>query len=423
MKLLICIAGLLFCLFPYTQVIPLETYNQPYASIFAGLTVVVTWPLLVERFPRMDALALITLAVIGLLAFVLTCLPRPNAQEVKYLLIYLSPAIFAAAGFATVILYPKQADRAVLFAAVAWIFVGLVQTLFQPDFATGLVGVFGNAAGDIVDSGRGTLGLAPEPTHFGFHMIILAAALLLVGGRNGMAIACLVTAVLIARSSSAVLSLALGGFIFLCLFAKWARLGLLLIVPFYLMVGAIVHSGALPADLRITSLLTEFYQDPLYLVTSDASTNARLGGIYVGVQEIFKNLFLPAGLSSETWLARVGPIMSENLWLMNLSYSGIPSGILIVIYQIGIFGLLLLGFLLYRLLTGLRSHFETLLICAAVFVFFSQYLISTPGFGLLYGLALARRQVGIASTNRGDSYVAARVQHRQRHPYATPVEA
>lgn len=391
MRPLICIVALIFCLFPYTQIIPLESYNQPYAAIFSAAVLFVMWPVIADRFPFSDGVALGAMFIFGLLAFAATCLPGPRAQEVKYLLIYLSPILFAMAGFATILTFPRLADRAITASAGLWMLVGILQATVAPEFATQFVGEFGNAAGDIVDSGRGVLGLAPEPTHFGFHMIILAALLTLVGGRNVLALACVVTAVLIARSSSALLALILGSLIYFSIFGGRARLVLLLTLPLYYFVGVVVDSGTLPADWRITRLMTEFWYDPLYLLTSDASANARLGGIYVGIKEILANFLFPAGLNFDTWSSRVGPIMSENGWLIFLSLSGIPSGILIVIYQLGIFGLLTIGFMIYRMLTKLSSHAETLLVCTVVFVFFSQYMISTPGFGLIYGAILARK--------------------------------
>ncbi|WP_157096618.1 hypothetical protein [Tsuneonella dongtanensis] len=383
--------ALLFCMFPYTQIIPLESYNQPYAAVFSAAALLAMWPVISARFPFPDAVALGALAVLGLFAFAATCFPSPKPQEVKYLLIYLSPILFAMAGFATIHSFPALADKVITLSAFIWVLVGIVQATVAPDFATQLVGEFGDAADDLIDSGRGVLGLAPEPTHFGFHMIIMAALLVLVGGRNVMALVCIATAVLIARSSSALLALILGALIYFLIFGGRARLALVLIIPLYYLVGLLVDGGMLPAEWRITRLMTEFWYDPFYLLTSDASANARLGGIYVGAKEIVSNYFFPAGLSHETWFARVGPIMSENGWLIFISLTGIPSGILIAIYQLGIFGLLILGFMLWRMMTRLRSHIETLLVCSVVFVFFSQYMISTPGFGLIYGAVLARK--------------------------------
>jgi len=392
MRLVLCVIALLFCLFPYTQIIELDTYTQPYALIFSVLAAGASYSLLVERFPRTDFTVLAGLAVMGIVLLLLTCMPNPTPQEFKYLLMFVSPLVFALAAFAMATINPVLTDRLIVFAALVWMAVGAIQAFIAPGFASQFVGGFGEAAEVVVDSGRGVLGLAPEPTHFGFHMIIVAAALALVGGRNMLSIACLLTTVVIARSSSAMLALALGGVIYLVFYTRYARLLLLAVVPAYALLGAILESGMLPNGVRVVVLLRELYDDPWYLFTSDASANARLGGIYVGAKEILANMFLPAGMAHETWNQSTGPILSRNSWLLMLSDAGIPSGILIVIYQAGIFGLVLLAAILRRMLKGLHSQYETFLMCVVVFVFFSQYMISTPGFGMVLGLVIARNQ-------------------------------
>lgn len=390
MKKALYVLALLFCLFPYTQVIPLETYNQPYAIVFSTLAAIAAIPLVQRKFPRSDLIILATLAIAGLIGFLISSMPRPNAQELKYLLIYVSPLVFAIAAFAVTTEYPKLTDRMIVIAAGAWMFTGAVQATIAPGFLTQLVGSFSESANVVIESGRGVLGLAPEPTHFGFHMVILATLLAIVGGRNRMSLACLVTAVLLARSSSALLALVLGAFIYLLFFGRWARLLLVAIIPLYYLLGAILSTGILPEDTRLVSLLQTFYADPWYLVTSDGSANARLGGIIVGLQEIGRNGLMPAGLSWSNWVDAIGPAMGRNPWLLLLSDSGIPSGTLIVIYQLGMVGLVLMGFIHLRLLRGMRSHYEAFLMCSVVFVFLSQYMISTPGFGLILGVIIAR---------------------------------
>lgn len=391
MKQALYALALLFCLFPYTQIFEIESYNQPYALLLCGMVGIVALPLVQREFPRNDLYVLIALAVAGAFTFLVTCLPNPNTQEFKYLLIYISPIIFAVAAFAVIREYPRMADRIVVASALIWMFVGVVQTLVEPSFMTQFVGSFSDSATVVVDSGRGTLGLAPEPTHFGFHMLILATLLAVIGGRNLLSIACVLTAIVVARSSSALLAIILGGFIYLLIFGGWWRSLLIATVPMYYLIGVILNLAVLPEDLRIVQLMSQFYADPFYLITSDGSANARLGGIWVGMKEIAGNSLLPAGLSHDVWMTSIGIALAKNPWLIFLSESGIPSGLLIVIYQLGVIGLGLILYILFRILTGIQSQIETLLLCAIVFVFMSQYYLSTPGFGLLLGVVVARR--------------------------------
>jgi hypothetical protein len=229
-------------------------------------------------------------------------------------------------------------------------------------------------------------------------MVIMSAALLLVGGRNILAMACLATALLVARSSSALLAVAVGALVYLVFHTRKARLFLLALPVVWLVLGLMLEAGIFPPGARIVILLKTFYEDPFYLIVSDYSTNARLGGIWVGIQETLRHGLLPAGLSSEFWVDSIPGIMSRNPWLYGMSEAGIPSGLVIVIYQLGVFGLGLVGYFLWRMTTGLRSHAEAFLISAAIVVFFSQYMISAPGFGLLYGILLARRRAAAVRT-------------------------
>lgn len=387
-------------MFPYTQIIALDSYTQPYALMFSALASMVAFPTLRSYFPAKDAIALISLAFLGVAGFLISCMPSPTLQEMKYLLIYVSPIFFAFASFGIAVEYPKAADRIIAGAALAWMAVGLIQNVVDPSFATQFVGGFSEAAEVVVDSGRGTLGLAPEPTHFGFHMTILATALVLVGGRNWLSIACLITALVIARSSSAALALGLGAFIYLVIYGKKARLFLLLIIPIYFLLGAVLKSQTLPENVRLVILLNEFYNDPLYLLTSDASANARLGGIYVGAKQILSQYFFPAGMTEAAWVDAMGPILAKNPWLLMLSGAGIPSGILIVVFQFGFIVLIPMLFVLQSMMKGLRSQYETFLLCAVLFVFFSQYMISTPGFGVIYGCVIARKLYAARATRQ-----------------------
>ena len=185
------------------------------------------------------------------------------------------------------------------------------------------------------DAHAESLGLELHGERIGFSRPISEPAM----NRPGLALACVATAVLIARSSSAVLALSLGTIIYLAIFGRWGRWLLIAIVPLYFILGGILDSGLLPSDLRVVQLLKAFYEDPWYLITADTSANMRLGGIWVGLQESVERGFIPAGLDSAQWEAAVGPIMAKNPWLIALSPAGIASGLLIVVYQLGVLGL------------------------------------------------------------------------------------
>lgn len=392
MRILALSIGLIFCFFPYTQIIPIDAYNQPYALLFCALGALLSFDHLAREFPRHDMRLLFLLATLGVIVFLVTCMPDPNAIELKSLLAFLSPLVFAMAGFAIARSAPGLAYRIAVVSAGIWITVGLVQTLVSPTFATQFVGQWEEAAAVVVESGRGVLGLAPEPTHYGFHMLVVATALIVLGGQRYMLPGlCVLAAVLLARSSSAVLAIALGSMLYLAIYTTRARILLLAAIPAYFLVKALVQSDILPEGVRLFQILRLLFDNPTLLLAADASVNNRIGGVIVGVQEIWRNAFVPYGMSNEAWMEEIKSILGRNSWLMLLSTSGIPSGILIIIYQAGIFGMLLMFGIFKRMFSRHRFPAESWFVSVLFFVFMSQYSISAPGFGLVYGLIIARR--------------------------------
>lgn len=391
MRVLALAIGLIFCFFPYTQILEIESYNQPYALLFCALGALMSFNQLAREFPRHDMRLLFLLTAIGAVVFLITCMPDPSPVELKSLLSYLSPPIFCMAGFAIVRAAPGLASRIASVSAVTWISVGLVQTFVSPTFATQFVGQWEDAAAVVVESGRGVLGLAPEPTHFGFHMLVVATALVVLRSRQfALPGLCILAAVLLARSSSAVLAIMLGSLLYIAAYTKRARVLLLAAAPAYFAVGALLQSGVLPDSVRLFQLLKLVYEDPMLLLIADGSANARLGGVIAGAQEIWRNLFIPHGMSNEHWVKNIGLILGRNPWLFDLSDAGVSSGILVIVYQTGAFGLLVLIGIVARMFVKHRSLAESWFVCVLFFVFMSQYYISTPGFGLIYGFILAR---------------------------------
>lgn len=390
MTLILLLLGFGFSLFPYTQIINIGSYNQPYALAFSSLAVLGSITLLTRYFPRTDFLILLLFALLGVTTFLFTALSGTSAQDLKYLLIYMAPLVFCMASFSISYRYPFLTDRMLVGAAVIWMLVGVIQTLFDPTFLASLIGEFEEVADAVVESGRGVIGLAPEPTHYGFHLIVLGAAMSIIRPRFLMPLVCVAAALLIARSSSALMAITLGSVLYLLVYTRRARLLLLGLIPAYFLVQLVVMSDLLPGSIRIVSLLRIFFQDPLAVITEDPSTNARLGGAYIGFYEILKDLGIPHGMSSENWLGQANRILSEHQWLYDISGIGIPSGLLIVGYQTGWFGLILLGAMIRQMFLVIGRSFEAWMLCILFFVFMAQFYISTPGFGLIYGLMLAR---------------------------------
>jgi hypothetical protein len=391
MKRLFVLLGMIFCCFPYTQLIAIESYNQPYAVILCLIVALLHWDQIIAEFPRLHFLSLVALAISGLvLCLVAMQFSGIGAQEGKSLLMYISPLIFAAAAFIAYRHYPVLLPKIIVGAACVWIFVGIIQTLFDVTFATALVGTFEDAASDVVDSGRGTLGLAPEPTHFGFHMLILATALAVIGRFRWVMIACIASSLLLAKSSSALLAIAIGTLLYIVAHRRIGLIPLIFAVPIILGLKVAADNGSISESSRMFVLLNQLLLDPASFIMNDYSVNARLGGLWAGIVEVFRNIFVPQGIANADWLDAIGPVLSRNPWLFSISESGVPSGIVILFYQLGGIAFLLLYQPFKAFFARSESEWQNWLLPVALMIFMGQYLLSTPGFGLIYGLILAK---------------------------------
>lgn len=388
MKVLVALF-LLTAMFPYTQLLPLDTYTQPYSFLMGGLLFVMVGWRQVARIPPLDGWALLFFAGAGLIFFVVDCLPKFNMQEIKYLLMYVSPLVFATTFFYVQAMHTDLTKRLVELSALCWLLVGLVQVLFDATFATFTVGEWQAAAQIVVDSGRGVLSLAPEPTHFGFHMVLMGALLYLIDGNRYLVVACLLAALLLAKSSSVLMALVIGIALTMltrpAFFLVSAGLSAILLPLTYVAVQDAVESGP-----RLLYLLRLFIQDPYELLSLDRSVNTRLGGLIAAAWTILDQGFWPHGLSHLNWEQGLSNRMGAFPWLNSLSESGWPSGYLIVIYQSGLIGLAFLGLVFYRFLLIPIGMFQKMLLLGAFSIFFLQYYISVPTFGVIYGALIFR---------------------------------
>jgi hypothetical protein len=405
------IAFLVACLFPYTQFLPIETYTQPYALIFGILMFAVHGRRMLEQMPRADALVLLGLAFAGAIAFCIDCLPAPNEQELKYLLIYVSPLVLGVAGFAAFHDEPVMARRVVSIAVVVWLVVGVVQTAYDPNFMASYVGVWQESVDVVITSGRGVLGLAPEPTHYGFHLIVMAGILTLLGGSRILIWGCILGAVLLARSSSAALALLLGAGLFTLQMPIRYKVPILTTVALLPFLVFWLLERFDPESSRLLFLAGALLREPTTFLQIDYSVNVRLGGLIASVMDSLERFLLPHGLSHDYWMDHSRNIIDQYPWLLGLSDAGPPSGFGIVIYQLGFIGLTLLVKPVSRLWSANVPSFDKLVVLAAMCVFIGQYYISTPGFSLMYGAA-----IGLAMRT-----VAQRAGHRVK--VATPATA
>ena len=400
------IAFLISCLFPYTQFLPLETYTQPYAFILGLILFLVRAKEVFPSLPRSDTLALTGLAFVGTLGFIINCFPSPNEQEAKYLLMYLSPLILTIALLSVLHRYPETVLKVVSVSALVWLLVGAIQTIYDPNFASSFVGVWQEAAEVVVESGRGVLSLAPEPTHHGFQLLLLGATLAVLQGKPWLIWSCVLGALFLARSSSAILALVCGA-VLLVIQRPFQLARPILLLLLAAPIALAFSEGIVAENSRVLSLIYSFLEEPAALLAIDYSVNLRIGGLIASVQYSIQSFLLPHGLSHEGWLENSKEILKQFSWLMDISSAGPPSGFIIIVYQLGFFAVLLLWQPISRMLRAPIPELSKLLVLAALFVFLGQYLISAPGYSMLYACLIHRfllsRAVGVVRRQQSPS--------------------
>lgn len=387
MKLLY-ITFLLAAVFPYVQILPVQTYNQPYALVL-GLVILVRKARLINAAaPVIDITALAYLAASGVTMLFFAGFPELGFDEIRYLLNYISPLVIGGATFAAAQEEPDLVSRALKTGIVAWLTTALVQTFVSPSFMSFAIGSWSEVAENVVASGRGVVSLAPEPTHHGFNMLLLAAAASLNGLRREWIVIALAEAVALAVSSSAILAIAMGLAIWTAV--KPYRLAIAVpIVAATIGVGITLALAVFGEDSRLVTLALAFAENPQTFLTLDLSVNMRLGGLISSTQYMVENGFYPHGLDHQAWLATAKHLLATKSWLLAISEGGPPSGFGVILFQLGFLALPVLFVFLYRLATTEADGLRSLSVTVAFAVFIGQYFIASPGFGLVYGLAMA----------------------------------
>ena len=376
---------LFFTFFSFTQIIPLNTYNQPWVFIFAIFVYILNFKKIIKNFHTYDFNILIYLIFLGFFLFIFSISNGINFQSIKWLLNYCTPFILIPIYFYIITNKKKILIYTLKISFFLWILVGLIQTFINNNFLTSFVGERQNSAVEyVVESGRGVLGFAPEPTHHGFQLLLFSSFLIFTKQKNIFIILSLIAALFIAKSSSVLFCIILALFLFLMKRFKIKYLLYLLTIFILLYFPIINYINTNDSSSRVFVLMKLFAEDPFTILLSDYSVNMRLGGIIASICAIFDNYFLPSGLSGNIWMLDINYYLNEYKWLYEISEEGWPSGFLILLYQAG-FLILPFYFYIYNYLNKLNiySSFKIIIIYSSFFIFIGQFFILNPLFSLL----------------------------------------
>lgn len=379
----------LFVLFPFSQLISLPSYNQPYAVLMA-VVILLGKPGIFRMLPQVDRIMLIYLAALGVLLFLATATQGLQFREFSYLISYITPVLTTVVCYWVMRRYRRMAVRLLTISICIWAAVGFIQLMGFPNFLTSFAAHSDNLGGNILDSGRGSLGLAPEPTHFGFHMLLLGASLYLLRGPLWVVLLAIAALLLLAKSSSALLALALGIVVWACVrpvMRIWIFIGI---------AGVLLFSAIIPLlfddSYRITNIILAVYNNGFDIFLLDYSINARLSGLFAAFYYFQHNDFMPLGMGLENWTVARDYMLAQFSWIINLSGSGPASGVGLILLQGGFLGVPVIIYIVHRFIFALGRKFDGLPAAACFFVFLAQFYLAAPTFGLVLAAINLRRQ-------------------------------
>ena len=324
-----------------------------------------------------------------------TTIDEPFMSSIKYLIAYITPLLVVPPAFYLARYHKAFFLKLMQVSLFLWIGVAIIQIMFFPSFMTFLVGSWASAAEVVVQSGRGVISLAPEPTTFGFHLIIMGAIFYLLSEKYHLSAVLASGSLFLAGSASSVLVvlLAIGLGIIGQIRFKFIAKVILIWLPIVVVIGFLVSSILNFEDLlvfRVIELVGLAIESPEILLL-DASVNARLGGLYVAVVECFDRAFFPFGLSLADWLIEIDLLLEKYPFINSLSTSGFPSGYFIQLYQ---GGALFLPVLLYIFFKATKvSKFapnERWLVLSVIIIPIFQFSFAIPTFWLFWGVYLER---------------------------------
>lgn len=376
---------LIFAIFPFTQIIPLHTYNQPYA-VLSAILLLLAFPQALRGLPQLDRLMLVYLLLIGITMFLIAIPNELGVRQIQYLLAYGSPLVIVTALVFVMRSDPDRARRIVLFGILAWVGVALIQRLVSPSFLVFLASESEELAVNVLASGRGNLGLAPEPTHHGLHMLCLGGALMLLRGPLWAVALAFASALLLAMSSFAALVIALGVVLWMVL-RPWRWPVLILAGGSFTLLLA-YGSVLFEDDSRIGILLHLLNTYGIDTLLRDASSNARIYGIIAPATESLRGFLVPLGMEHSAWIALSDRILMQNPNIYFLSGAGPASGYGLILVQAGVFALPFLAYSFYRLCVLDAATWRGIFPAVAFSVFVGQIYLSTPSFSLVLAAAI-----------------------------------
>lgn len=355
---------LFLVLFPYLSIIQTPFDTQPFALIFSILIFSI---LLIRKDNDLSfPFPLWVLFLIFLYALGIYFINSNYYYGMRSLVGYASIFFITFASYKT---FKYINVKNYIFSIYIWLFFGIVQLLFNKNFGRWFVPRLSTSVG------RGVTSLAVEPSYYAT-VCIFVLILNELFYKNAKYNRKLYYMIMCALVFQIIISFSGSGFLFLLVFFFSKCISLMFfdqeikryrtlfssIIIFFLIIFLFLYLPALQYT-RAGILLKNVLKDPLALLLTDQSAADRISHVLLSFYSLFYSYGIGLGLG--TWgdysnllTASAGGRIEEiaNVWLS--TGSRIMSGWGSAIYEIGIFGILLVIVFLWIMFAGLRKNKE-----------------------------------------------------------------
>lgn len=335
-------------------------------------------------------------------------------QEWKYLTVYFCPLLFLPVLVWAVRNLLCAVRGIIQFGVLVWTLVALIQTFVNPDSFTFLLGSWANMGVDIVSSGRGVVGLAPEPWYHACHVILLSTVLGLLGARWPWIALGILDALMLAKSTGGAACL-FAGCVIGVFSLRWdaRNRGFALLGCLALCVGC---WALLTVDStgRFGQLTREIISDPWSVVLTDHSANVRVAGVYASLWLFANSWGTPVGIGHVGWLMARDALLDQHPWMIDLSLVGPASGLGTVLFQGGFLAMPMFLVLGMRFLRASGGFVARSLASASLVVVICQFSLVSGAFWLVYACLLASTRTACGCGYVSDHWVVGNLRYGRR---------
>ncbi|WP_250716648.1 hypothetical protein [Bacteroides fragilis] len=329
---------ILFCFFPFVQILPMGTDSQPNALCISLLLFLLKPIWKVDKYSKNLLFVFVASCVIWVFSSIQFSALRSLFNY--FSLFYLTFISYNVLRYINGIPYPMFCCVVIL-----WFLVGAIQLFIYPDFLSFLI-PRGSSSLTVL-SGRGVICLTPEPTFYG----IMCLLFMMIGYLNfrekrGVIFVQLILAwqlFFFSRSSMCLFVIIISFIIYYIFRLLLSRdLKSFVLILFLLSSLYIVFPLLLQfvEEYRIGELLTKLWENPWVFITLDASVNERFNHVFFPLYGFFANWGLPHGFDQfgvfmEDCFRKVQFQELFSDYIYNASYNRIMSAIAGALFELG----------------------------------------------------------------------------------------